>query len=216
MWTAVKLPPTVATAPPPACSPVAWFSDRMTFERRTLAPSFRRPPPSAIPPGADTEPCVIVRSLISTLMPAPEMEKTRVTSLPLTVTFFAPGPPIVTSSVMLSTLPSRIVPFNPGANLIVAAPGLALAASIAARNEPGPPSERFVTVNVCPAGFGPAVAVPRPIRCATRPRTTAWIATAPTCPLDVRIVASLCNEERSPHKRGGARPSLGRRHRGGP
>src|SRR5436305_1181412 len=71
--------------------------------------------------------------------------------LPVKVSWLAPGPLIVRSSVMLNSplaLVRVMVPFNPPANLMTSAPGVVLAAVIAARSEPEPLSARLVTVKV--------------------------------------------------------------------
>src|SRR5947209_7276500 len=77
------------------------------------------------------------------------MSKTRLLSLPLTDRCFAPGPLIVTLSVMSnSPLVSAMVPCSPLANAMVSGPRWALAAATAARRESGPLSLRFRTVKV--------------------------------------------------------------------
>src|SRR5207247_1331599 len=62
---------------------------------------------------------------------------------------FAPGPWIVRLSVTLSWPVLRgMVPVKPEAKATVSAPGLVLAAAMAARSEPAPLSSRLVTLNV--------------------------------------------------------------------
>src|SRR5207249_120992 len=142
-------PPTLATAPPPAVRPSAWLFARTSCERLTLAPWLSSPPPSAPPAGTDARPLAIVRSSIVASVALPLTRKTRLVLLPLTVSLFALGPLIVRSSVMLSSPLVRVmVPFNPPANWTTSAPGVVLAAVIAARSEPGSWSERLVTVKV--------------------------------------------------------------------
>src|SRR5262245_21098379 len=101
--------------------------------------------------------------------------KTRVVLPPLTVNLFAFGPSIVRSSVTLSSLARVMVPLSPPANLMTSAPAPALAAVIAARSEPSPPSARFVTVNV----LGKA----RPSRASSRGRNRWRSAALPLGPL---------------------------------
>ena len=69
---------------------------------------------------------------------APLTEKARVTWSPLTVSLSRPRPLMVRSSVTPSWLARSIEPLSPPANSMTSAPGKALAASMAARNEPGP------------------------------------------------------------------------------
>jgi hypothetical protein len=92
------------------------------------------------------QPLATVRPAIKTVV-SPASPKTRLTPSPLTVRALAPGPLIVTPSVISSwPLVRAIVPVT--AKSITSAPGLALAAATAARSEPGPVSSRLVTVKV--------------------------------------------------------------------
>src|SRR5262249_16855304 len=75
--------------------------------------------------------------------------KTRETLLPLTVSLSAPGPVILTASVMSSSPPLRaIMPDSPSSKTMASAPAWAVAWATAARSEPAPPSARVVTWNV--------------------------------------------------------------------
>src|SRR5262249_33670499 len=70
--------------------------------------------------------------------------KTRLASLPLTASLFAPGPLIVTLLVMSNSPPvSVIVPCSPLANVMASSPEAS-----PARKEPGPLSLVFRTVKV--------------------------------------------------------------------
>ena len=101
-------------------------------------PAFRMPPPRKKPC-----PRVTVKSSMFTAAPL-LMLKTRLASLPLTASRPAPGPSIRRSSVMPnSPLVRATVPRSPWAKAMTSAPGLALAAVIAARSEPGPLSARL-------------------------------------------------------------------------
>ena len=71
------------------------------------------------------------------------ISKTRLESLPLTDSRSAPGPLIVTLSVISNSLFSVMVPCSPGANAMVASPDW-----MPARSEQAPLSFRFVTMKV--------------------------------------------------------------------
>ena len=104
---------------------------------RVLLLKFRvLPAPTAIPPPLPLMlPLAIVILSIFTVTPAPEILNTCTALLPLTVRLLAPGPLIVTESVMGSTplaLVSRIVPATPVRSMI-SVPAVLLAARIASR-----------------------------------------------------------------------------------
>src|SRR5438132_11496112 len=90
----------------------------------------------------------MVKPLIVTFRPT-AVSKTRLASLLLTASLFAPGPLIVTLRVISnSPLVSVMVSCNPAAKSISLGPGAAmLAAATAARKEPAPLSLRFLTRN---------------------------------------------------------------------
>ena len=122
--------------------PTTTLSDT-TASERVRVPAFRMPPPRK-------RPCPRVMVKSSMLAAAPLlMLKTRLASLPLTASRPAPGPSIRRPSVMPnSPLVRATVPRSPWAKVMTSAPGLALAAVIAARSEPGPLSARLPTVKV--------------------------------------------------------------------
>ena len=106
LYSAVKVPPMLATAPPPADCPTARSFLKTTRSTLTLPPSLSSPPPSAVPPGTDARPLAIVSPLIARSVLLPVTWKTRTAPSPLAVITPAPGPLIVRSSVTLSSLPS--------------------------------------------------------------------------------------------------------------
>ena len=139
----LRMPPPMASEAGVAPGrPTTTLSDT-TASERVRVPAFRMPPPRKRPC-----PWVMVKS--SMLAAAPLlMLKTRLASLPLTASRPAPGPSIRRPSVMLnSPLVRATVPRSPWAKVMTSAPGLVLAAVIAARSEPGPLSARLPTVKV--------------------------------------------------------------------
>src|SRR5262245_5448560 len=135
-------PPKAEKVGPTPGRPTTTLSDT-TALARVRVPSFQMPPPHRRP-----LPRVMVSPSISTVAPA-LIRKTRLRSLPLTASRFAPGPAICTSSVMRSwPLVRATVPRSPPAKSTTSAPGLVLAAVIAARSDPAPASARFETVKV--------------------------------------------------------------------
>ena len=104
---------------------------------RAALPSSRMPPPDV------ASPSVMVSPEMATLA-LPLTSKTRLASLPLTESVFAPGPSIVTLWLIgNSPLVSLMVPCSPGANTMVASPE-----RMPARSEPAPLSARLVTGKV--------------------------------------------------------------------
>ena len=135
-------PPKADTLGPTPGRPTTTLSDTTALDR-VRVPSFQMPPPHRRP-----LPRVTVSPSISTAAPA-LIRKTRLRSLPLTASRFAPGPSIRTSSVMRSSpLVRATVPRSPCAKSTTSAPGLVLAAVTAARSDPAPASARFQTVKV--------------------------------------------------------------------
>src|SRR5262245_7339931 len=135
-------PPKASTAGVVPGRPTTSLSDTTAWERVRL-PALSTPPPRNRP-----YPRVMVSPSISTAAPL-AMLKTRLVSLPLTARRLAPGPTRDTSSVMLnSPLVRVIVPRTPDANVMTSAPGLVLAAVIAARSESEPLSARLPTLKV--------------------------------------------------------------------
>src|SRR5262245_41704492 len=99
-----------------------------------------------MPPPWSARPSMMLRWSRVTLAPL-LMEKTRLTPLPLTLRSLRPW--IARLSVMDSSpLERAMAPLSPPWKAMVSAPGLALAAVIAARNEPAPASPRLRTLNV--------------------------------------------------------------------
>lgn len=158
---AVSRPPwTLATAPPAAASapvPTAWLLVKVIRSSVRWPPLFRTPPPRVTGKPEPTElvsvspvalPLATVRLSSVTLVPATLMSKTRTALAPLTVSRSAPGPSIVTSPVMFSSLLSGMAPCRPGAKLMASGPAWALASRTAWRSDPGPLSFRFLTVKV--------------------------------------------------------------------
>src|SRR5262249_57085929 len=105
-----------------------------------------RPPGGGGTKGWGPKPLATVRFAIVTVR-LPAIPKPRLTPSPLTVRALAPGPLIVRLSVMSNwPLVRPTVPVT--AKSIVSAPGLALAATTAARSEPAPLSRRLSTAKV--------------------------------------------------------------------
>ncbi len=102
----------------------------------------------------DSAPDMSVNPEIDTVMrvlssPPPSTRKIRDESLPLTVSWSAPGPLIVISVVITNCpLVRMIVPVTPEAKLIASGPEFASAARTAPRSEPAPLSARLRTVKV--------------------------------------------------------------------
>src|SRR5215510_9145647 len=144
----VSVPPSLRMPPPLG----AELRDRVLLVIVSV-PLLKMPPPE--PPG--NPPFEILRPLIDTVTPDAILN-TWNELLPLTVSTLAPGPFIVTSCVICGrALPSVIVPVTPAAKLMVSAPAIALASTIACRSVPVPApgaglmpplSPVFVTVNV--------------------------------------------------------------------
>ena len=135
--------PSFSIPPPlpklPMESALALLLVMTTWSRLSVAPASMRTPPPLVPTSC---PLAIVRPEMATFAPA--ISKTRLASLPLTDSLFAPGPLIVTLSVIdNSPLVSVMVPCSPLAKSIVSP---LWARPISARSEPVPWSCRFVTV----------------------------------------------------------------------
>lgn len=139
--TNVALPGLTSTPPPwPARLPT-------TAQSTSVSDALlqRMPPPWSVGSIAGvTSPPVIVMPTSVTLLPAPVILKTRPRLWPSTVSMFAPGPLMVTESVMSSCPLIAIVPVT--AIEIVSAPVAMLASAIACLSEPGPLSARFETM----------------------------------------------------------------------
>ena len=100
------------------------------------------------PPLPDTLPPVMVRLLILTVTP-PEILNTRLLLLPETDNKLAPGPVMVTPSVIDSSLVvSVMLPVTIALKIITSLPGFALAFRTACRREPKPASLVLVTVKL--------------------------------------------------------------------
>ena len=103
--------------PPPAALPRASLPVKVQLLIFRAALSSTRMPPPAV-----ARPSVMVSPAMATLA-LPLMSKTRLASLPLTESLFAPGPSMVTLWLIgNSPLVSVMVPCSPGANAMVASP----------------------------------------------------------------------------------------------
>ena len=99
--------------PPPAALPRASLSVSVQLLMlRAALSSSRMPPPEVAWPSVMVSPVMVTLAL-------PLMSKTRLASLPLTESLLAPGPLIVTLSVIGKSLVSVMVPCRPLAKLMV-------------------------------------------------------------------------------------------------
>src|SRR5262245_31615865 len=152
--------PRFATAPPRAAptrpvglvlgSPTAWLLDRTTLAS-VRRPKFKIPPPALARTGELplARPSAIVIPAMVTVRPA-LMSKTRLAWLPLTVSWFAPGPSMSRFLVMANSPPISVMvwPARLGAKSMVSP---LWAAAISPRSEPSPRapvSRALVTVSV--------------------------------------------------------------------
>ena len=138
----VRVPPVPRSSPGPRRMLIAPPSPARlaanTVPDRVRSASERIAPP--VPPA----PWAKVSREIDTVPAAAVMFRMRFVPAPSRVTLAAPGPSMVTASVMVSCgLP--INPVSPGANTIVSGPGWLLASRIACARLPAPDAPRFVT-----------------------------------------------------------------------